>query len=73
MSVRSASLTAVTRKPLLRTASTKPRFSRLSIASRTGVAETLNLAASAGGEHSPGGISPAMIAADSAVSTWCAS
>ncbi len=42
--------TAVTRKPLLGTVSTRPSLARSSIASRTGVAETPKRAASDGAE-----------------------
>ena len=66
-----SALTSVTRKPLLRTDSTKPRFSRSSTASRTGVADTSNCAARVGTvSRVPGANSPVMIAADNACSTW---
>jgi hypothetical protein len=56
---------------LFRTAVTNPRFSTLSIASRTGVAETSNWAANTGTEKtSPGIICPEMIAAAIAFSTF---
>ncbi len=70
MSWSRSSLTAVTRKPLFRTDSTKPRFSRSSIASRTGVADTANRSASVGTVRSvPGASSPEMIAVESVRST----
>ena len=46
---RSRSLTSVTRKPLLRTGSTRPSRARSSIASRTGVAEMPKFGGETGG------------------------
>src|SRR5699024_566026 len=63
---------SVTRKPLLRTASTRPSLARSSIASRTGVADTPNFSASIGAEYTtPGRSCPLTIAARSACATCC--
>ena len=50
ISSRSTSDISTTRKPRLRSATTKPSLARSSIASRTGVAETPNRSPSAGAE-----------------------
>src|SRR5579875_3403635 len=64
------SVTSVTRKPLLRTDSTRPSLVRSSSASRTGVAETPKRPASDGAEYTvPGCISPETTAARSALPT----
>lgn len=62
--------TAVTRKPLFGTASTRPSFARSSMASRTGVADTPKRTARVGAEYtSPARSSPAISAARSASAT----